>query len=168
MVSHRSITSARVAHHQLNEHTYIPWEGPVATAARLRSQRGAEAYGESSTVCREETPRRHSDADRSFSLTLDVVSQLERDISTALVVTRERKNSFAHINRIPLDVLCLIPTHLSSQKDRFRVTFVCRHWRRAFLHHGALWSQFSLGNDEECVKTFLERAKGSALDVVTD
>ena len=106
-------------------------------------------------------------ADYLYSLALDAVSQLEREISAALVIVRGWMNTFARINCIPLDILSLIPTHLSSGKDRFRASFVCRHWRETFLQHGALWSQLFLtnGNGEEYVKTLLKRAKGSALDI---
>jgi hypothetical protein len=107
-------------------------------------------------------------ADHLRSFDLNAVSLFERDISTALNVVREWKNSFVPINRIPSDVLSLIPTYLSSQKDRFRATFVCRHWRTVFLQYAALWSRLVLGKDVECVATLLDRAKGSALDVVTD
>jgi hypothetical protein len=108
----------------------------------------------------------HLNADHLRSFDLDTISRFERDISTALVVVRGWMNTFARINRIPLDILCLIPTYLSSQKDRFRASFVCRHWRRAFLQYAALWSQLVLKDNEEYVTTLLERAKGSALDVV--
>ena len=104
-------------------------------------------------------------ADFLCSFTLDAVTQLDRSTSTALAAIREWKNSFTPINRIPLDVLSLIPTHLSSQEDRFRATFVCRHWRRTFLQHGTLWSQVSFQNGEAYMKILLERAKGAALDV---
>jgi len=84
------------------------------------------------------------------------------------MTTREWRNSFVHINRIPLDVLSLIPTHLNFQEDRFRASFVCRHWRRIFLQHAALWSQLYLSKGEAYVKTLLERAKGSALTITTN
>ena len=100
------------------------------------------------------------------SFTLDEVSQLDRDAWTALASIHEWKNSFVPVNRVPLEVLSLIPTHLPSQKDHFRATFVCRRWRRTFLQHGALWSQLYLSKGEVYVKTLLERAKGSALDVI--
>ena len=77
-------------------------------------------------------------------------------------------NNFVRINRIPLDILSLVPTHLSSHKDRFHASFVCRHWRKTFLQHGALWSQLFLKNGEDYVTTLLERAKGSALEITTD
>ena len=63
-------------------------------------------------------------------------------------------------------MLSLIPTHL-SHGDRFRASFVCRHWRRTFLRDAALWSQLYLSKGEVYVKTLLERAKGSALDITT-
>ena len=65
-----------------------------------------------------------------------------------------------------MDVLSIIPTHLPSQGDRFRASFVCRHWRRTLLQHAALWSHLILSKGEAYVKTLLERAKGSPLTVV--
>ena len=113
-------------------------------------------------------PVNERDVDHLHSITLEEISQLERGILTALGAVRESKNSFVPINRIPLDVLCLIPTHLPSHKDRFRASFVCRHWRKAIIQRGSLWSQLFLIEGEDYVKTLLERAKGSALDVVTN
>lgn len=99
--------------------------------------------------------------------TLEVVSQLDRDASTALATIREWRNSFTPINRIPLDIPSLIPTHLASQKDRFHAASVCRHWRGTFLKYGALWTQLFLKKGEEYASTLLDRAKGSALDIIT-
>ena len=106
--------------------------------------------------------------DHLCSFTFDSISQIDRDASTALATIREWRNSFIPINRIPTDILSLIPTHLPTQKDRFHAASVCRHWRGILLKHGALWSQLFLGKGEECVSTLLERAKGSALDIITD
>jgi hypothetical protein len=107
-------------------------------------------------------------ADLLNSFTFDNVSQLDQDISTVLADIREWRNSFVRINRTPLDILSLIPTQLVSQKDRFRATFVCRHWRRTFIQQGPLWSQLFLTKGEVYVKTLLERAKGSALDITAN
>ena len=100
--------------------------------------------------------------------TFDELSQLDKDIAGTLATIREWRNSFVPINRIPLDIISLIPTHFPSQKDRFRASFVCRHWRRAFLHRAELWSELFLSKGEVYVKTLLGRAKGSALDVFMD
>ena len=106
-------------------------------------------------------------ADFFCSFTFDDVSQLDEDISTTLANVREWRNSFVHINRIPLDVLSLIPTHFDSQGDILNANGVCRYWRKTFLQHAALWSRLVLSKGETCVRTFLERAKGTALDVIT-
>ena len=97
---------------------------------------------------------------------MEAVSQLDRDASIAVAAIREWRNSFALVNRIPTDIITLIPTHLPTQKDRFHAASVCRHWRGDLLEHGALWSQLFLRKGEECVSTLLKRAKGSALDII--
>jgi hypothetical protein len=109
--------------------------------------------------------RRRADLFNSF--TLADVSRLDRDISATLADIREWRNSLVPINLVPLDILSLIPTYLSSQKNRIRATFVCRHWRKIFLQNGPLWSQLFLKHGEAYTKTLLERAKGSPLDIVT-
>ena len=109
--------------------------------------------------------KRCADPYRSFGF--NEVSQLDKDITTALAAVREWRNSFIPINRIPLDILPLIPSHLPSHNDRFRASFVCRHWRRTFLQHAELWSELFLSKGGEYVKTLLGRAKGSVLDVST-
>ena len=45
---------------------------------------------------------------------------------------------------------------------------MCRHWRRVFLQRGVLWSQLFTRKGRDYTATLLERAKGSALDVLTD
>ena len=114
-----------------------------------------------------DTLKNARNADFSYSFTLEVISQLDKDTSTALATIREWKNSFVHINRIPLDVLSLIPTYLPSQGDRLRASFVCRHWRRVFLQRAELWSQLFLSEGEVYLKTLLGRVKGTALDVIS-
>lgn len=106
-------------------------------------------------------------ASSEHRFTFDAVSQLDRDTSTALVTIREWRNSLVPINRIPLEVLSMIPTHLSDENDLLSATSVCRHWRRTFIQQAALWSQLNLtiNRSDFFVKTLLERAKGSALDI---
>ena len=106
-------------------------------------------------------------ADFFYSFTFDDISQLDRDISTALATRCEWRSSFIHINHIPLDVLSLIPTHLYLQRDCFHTSFVCCHWRGTFLQHAILWSQLYLRKGEAYMRTLLERVKGSALDIIT-
>ena len=84
----------------------------------------------------------------------------------ALATIREWRNSFAPINRIPTDILSLVPAYLPSQNDLFRTASVCRHWRGVLLTRAALWSQLFLANGADYTSTLLERAKGSALDII--
>ena len=106
-------------------------------------------------------------SDFPHSSTSDQVSQLYQDTLAAFATICEWKNSFSPINRMPLDILSLIPTHLASRKDRFRASFVCRHWRRTLLQRAELWSELFLSMEsvEDDVKILLERAKGHALDI---
>ena len=169
----RQVGLFSIASH-LHGHTYSPWQRPVAFAARLRFERGTEACCVLFTVrveisvyrpAREAIRRRRTDFFDSF--TFEAVSRLDQEVSTTLANIREWRNSFVRINRIPLDVLSLIPAHLASQKDRIRASFVCRHWRRTFLQRASLWSQLTLSKGEVYTKTLLERAKGSTLDIIT-
>ena len=134
------IRSLSNAPHPLDGHTSSPWKGPVPFSARLRSECGTEACSPFSVVRRERPPCEV--LWEGGTLTCSIASPSTRfvnstgDVSTALAAIREWRNSFVPINRIPLEVLSLIPTHISSQKDRFRSTFVCRRWHRTFLQHG--------------------------------
>lgn len=100
--------------------------------------------------------------------TSEAVSQLDRDASVALATIREWRNTFVPINRLPLDIISLIPTYSASHRDRFRAASVCRHWRSALLEHGPLWSQLFLKKGEDYVSTLLKRAKGSALHIIAN
>jgi hypothetical protein len=53
--------------------------------------------------------------------------------------------------------------------DLVNVSSVCRHWHRTFTQHAVLWSKLDLGyfTSTSFVKTWLERAKGSALDITS-
>ena len=88
----------------------------------------------------------------------------------ASVAVHEKRNLLAPINRLPLDVLLLIPLHFTSLSDRLRLTFVCRRWRRAFIQHPPLWSQLYLAGrtDRYLIITLLRRVRGTPLDITID
>ena len=96
-----------------------------------------------------------------------MVSQLDQDTSAVWANIREWRNSFAPVNRLPQEVLFIIPTHLPRESDLVNASSVCRHWRRNFTQHAVLWSELnlSLKRSNLFVKTRLERAKGSPLDI---
>ena len=121
----------------------------------------------SSYVVRKSSEERHAQH-LLPSFTFDQVSQLDQDVSTPMATIREWKNSFVCVNRIPLEILSLIPTYLTCDNDRLRASFVCRLWRRAFLQRADLWSKLSLSKSDACLRAFLERAKGSALDILVN
>lgn len=64
-----------------------------------------------------------------------------------------------------MDIHSLIPTYLPCQEDRFRASFVCRHWRRTFLKRAELWTHLILSKGKVYTKTLLERSQGSPLNV---
>ena len=66
-----------------------------------------------------------------------------------------------------MEILSLLPTHLSHEKDLLCVSSVCRHWRRTFIQHATLWSQVDLTANRNpfFVRILLQRAKGSGLDI---
>ncbi|KAF9777251.1 hypothetical protein BJ322DRAFT_1115160 [Thelephora terrestris] len=110
-------------------HRYLPRKGPVAFALVFALNEELK--------CMTHSP----------SFTLEAVSQLDHGALAALASIREWKNSSNRVNRIPTDILSLIPTHLPAQKDRFHATSVCRHWHGTLLKHGVLWSQLFLMSD---------------------
>ena len=132
-----------------------------ALKEELRRTAYSPSYVTRSRVLVEQTPY------FLYSHGLDKLSQLDEDITTILATVREWRNSLIPINRLPEDILSLIPTHLSCQQDRLRASFICVHWRRAFLRRAELWSELFLWKGEDCVKAHLERSKGSILDVST-
>jgi hypothetical protein len=152
-----------------NGPTQSPWKGPITFTTCLRSEPGTEARRLLSIVRRvvRSSRRDHTNRLSKHRFSFNAVSQLDRDASTALAAIREWRNSLVPINRLPVEVLSLIPIHLYHEGDLFRASFVCRRWRRAFIQHAALWSRLSLTiqRGDLYAKTLLERAKGTVLDI---
>jgi len=70
------------------------------------------------------------------------------------------------INRLPPEVLALIPFFLTDHKDLGFTTHVCRHWRNTIVTFPLFWS--SLDNeamDEDLVAAYIDRCGGTPLDV---
>ena len=126
------------------------------------------------TDCRylalDQVRRSHSNAEPSTNDSILKFSQLTKDILAASVAIHEQRNLLAPINRLPLDVLLLIPMHFDSLSDRLRVTLVCRRWRRAFIQHPPLWSQLYLAGSTNLYLfvTLLQRVSGTPLDITID
>ena len=75
------------------------------------------------------------------------------------------KNSFAPINRIPPEVLSLIPDYLGNDTlDRglIKLTQVCRRWRNAFTSRSSLWAKLDFTNVDK-TRTYIQRSQLSPL-----
>ena len=75
-------------------------------------------------------------------------------------------NTLLTINRLPPEVLALIPYFLDSYKDLVNTTHVCRHWRSTFIASPPLWS--CLDSDamhEDLVAAYVDRCGATPLDV---
>ena len=80
---------------------------------------------------------------------------------------RSWQNKLAPINRIPTEVLTLIPdfwNEYSREKAVVGLTHVCRAWREAFTSRSSLWTYFRCV-DAEKTRVYLERSKSSLLDL---
>lgn len=75
-------------------------------------------------------------------------------------------NTFPKINRLPPELLALIPSFLTSHKDLVLTTHVCRHWRNTITASPSLWS--SLNNETmhgDLLTTYMDRCGDTPLDV---
>ena len=93
------------------------------------------------------------------------VDALEQDASEVLSMVRSIKNTFAPINRIPPEVLSLIPDfYCDPNEGLIELTHVCRHWREIFISRASLWT-FLDCVDLDQTRIYLERSKMSPLEM---
>ena len=83
---------------------------------------------------------------------------------------RYLQNSFAPVNRLPPEILGLIPSSFRSKRDLINATAICRHWRNALLSYPDLWCDVdcsgSLGPLRECMfRECLQRSWSAPLNV---
>ena len=94
------------------------------------------------------------------------MDSLERDVLEVHALVRFLKNSLASINRIPPEVLSLIPDYFHEDyMDRglITLTHVCRHWRGTFIFNSSLWTRLNF-TDLDKILTYIERSKSSPLE----
>lgn len=92
---------------------------------------------------------------------------LERDALEVLRLTRSLKNSLTPINRIPPEVLSLLPDYcdeLDMDEDSISLTHVCRAWRNTFISRSLLWTHLDFTNTDK-TRTYLQRSKSSPLKI---
>ena len=88
---------------------------------------------------------------------------LERDALGVLALVRSLKNSFAPINRIPPEVLSLIPDYFHEDdmdEGLLDLTHTCRGWREVFISHSSLWTKLNFANLDE-TRTLIQHSKSS-------
>ena len=91
---------------------------------------------------------------------------MELEAKRALSTIHVSMNTYREINRLPPEVLALIPSFLTSHKDLVSTTHVCNHWRNTIIASPPLWSSFNNETmDENLVAAYLDRCGGTPLDV---
>ena len=84
-----------------------------------------------------------------------------------LRLVRSLKNTFAPINRIPPEVLSLIPKyHTTRYMDQSLITLthVCHDWREIFISHSSLCTHLNFTNIER-TRAYIQRSKSSLLNI---
>ena len=77
------------------------------------------------------------------------------------------KNSFALVNRIPPEILSLIPNHWEdghNDENLIQVTHVCRSWRDIFISRPSLWTRLDFSNADK-TRVYIERSKSFSLEI---
>ena len=98
------------------------------------------------------------------------VDAFEREVLDVLSLIRSWRNRFAPINRIPPEVLTLIPDFWDGgkkEKATITLTHVCRVWREMFASRSSLWTNFNCA-DAEKTRVYLERSKSSPINLRLD
>ena len=79
-------------------------------------------------------------------------------------MVRSVKNDFAPINRIPPEVLSLIPDYCDNYDTLITLTHVCHGWRELFISRSSLWASLDCTNVEK-TRVYIERSKSSPLEI---
>ena len=86
-----------------------------------------------------------------------------QDVSKLLVIARTIKNAFTPINRVPPEVLSLVPDYC-RRSELVGLTHVCRRWREIFISCASLWTFLDCMNFDQ-TSAYLERSKRSPLEI---
>ena len=79
-------------------------------------------------------------------------------------MVRSIKNTFAPINRIPPEVLSLIPDYCDKGEGPITLTHVCHYWREIFISRASLWTFLNCSNLYK-TRVYIERSRGSPLEI---
>ena len=98
------------------------------------------------------------------------VDTLEQVAFEVLHLIRSLKNRLAPINRIPPEVLTLIPDFWDTRdrdQDVIALSHVCRAWREAFTSYSSLWTDLDCV-DAEKTRVYLKRSGSSPINLWID
>ena len=98
------------------------------------------------------------------------VDTLERDALDVLSLDLSVKKPLAPVNRIPAEVLSLIPDHLDEDKgdadqDLIALTHVSRNWRSALVSRSSLWTRLDC-MDIDKTRTYIQRSGLFPLEIL--
>ena len=95
------------------------------------------------------------------------VDALGRDVLDVYRMVRSWRNRLAPINRVPPEVLTLIPDfwdEYSREEIAITLTHVCRAWRKIFIACPSLWTNFDCADAEKTL-AYLERSRSSPINL---
>ena len=106
----------------------------------------------------------------TFNLRCFQVDEIAARTRAIWVSARYLQNSFVPVNRLPPEVLGLIPSSLRSKRDLINTTAVCRHWRNTLLSSPDLWCDIDCSGNrgplrEHMFREYLERSRMVPLNV---
>ena len=101
-----------------------------------------------------------------FTVTLQL-GALNKEAWEVISSIQSMLNRRAPINRIPCDVLVLLPDFCGShwrKKVAITLTHVCRAWREIFISRASLWTDFHC-IDAEKTRVCIERSKSAPINM---
>ena len=103
---------------------------------------------------------------------LHQLNVLEQDVSEILHLIRSWRNRLAPVNRIPPEILALVPDfwdkhYGSGDQGPIALTHACRTWRDVFISRSSLWTDLNC-EDRDKTRVYLERTKSLPINLSLD
>ena len=96
------------------------------------------------------------------------LDSLNKDALEVSSLVRSVTNKLAPINKLPDEVLTLIPQEFRDRREKEEIvvtlTHVCRRWRKVFVSCASLWSGIYC-MDAHKTRVYLERSKSSPINL---